>query len=112
MSKGASEPALPPLSPESRTTLDQVREITARYFCGLEMSRVQPSTSLADLQGDELDLFELAMEFEERYGIEFSEEALERIMGGKEGPEAMQLVTMTRLARMVDELKRTALQTK
>jgi acyl carrier protein len=112
MSSGGGGPSLPPLSPESRTTLDQVREITARYFCGRELSRVQPSTSLADLEGDELDLFELAMEFEERYAIQFSDEAYERLMGGKEGQEGLRLVTMARLARMVDELRRPATQVK
>jgi acyl carrier protein len=103
----SARPSLAPLSPEARTTIDQVREITARYFCGRNLNSVQPQTSLADLQGDELDLYELAMECEERYGIHFSEDAFDRLMGGKEGAEALRLVTMSRLACMVDELKRT-----
>jgi acyl carrier protein len=112
MSTGGGRPALPPLSPQAVTTLDQVREITARYFCGRELSSVKPTTSLADLDGDELDIFELAMEFEERYGVHFTDEAFERRTGGKEGPEALRLVTMSRLARMVDELKQQASSTK
>ena len=57
--------------------LERIKEITAEAL-GADISTITADTSFKeDLRADSLDLFELVMQCEEEYGIEFPSEELD-----------------------------------
>ena len=62
----------------SESTIEQVCQIASELF-GVDASKVQATTSLADLGADELDFVELVMELEEEFDITIPDEAAEKI---------------------------------
>ena len=62
---------------------DEVMKLVRDHLSGeleIEPARVQPETRFReDLDADSLDLYELVMELEDRYGIRVSEEEAARI---------------------------------
>ncbi|MCC6905415.1 MAG: acyl carrier protein [Anaerolineae bacterium] len=58
---------------------DQIREIVVELL-GVEPELVTPEASFRDdLKADSLDLVELIMEFEQRFGAEISDEEAQKI---------------------------------
>ena len=65
--------------PIERTTAEKVQALVADHL-GVRPEQVQPTASFAaDLGCDSLDTVELAMLFEEAFGIEIPDDDLERI---------------------------------
>ena len=62
---------------------DEVMKLVRDHLSGeleIEPARIQPETRFReDLDADSLDLYELVMELEDRYGIRVSEEEAARI---------------------------------
>jgi acyl carrier protein len=62
---------------------DEVMKLVRDHLSGeleVEPARIQPETRFReDLDADSLDLYELVMELEDRYGIRVSEEEAARI---------------------------------
>lgn len=59
--------------------LEKVKEIVAEAL-GCEVEKLTPETSFKeDLGADSLDLFEMAMTFEEEFGKEIPTEELEKL---------------------------------
>ncbi len=59
----------------------------------VDSSTIQMDKPFSDpsLKADELDLVEIVMELEERFGVEISDAALERSAGGKLGKDLLRL---------------------
>lgn len=91
--------------PVGDSTVDQVCTITAELL-GVDRSQVNSETSLADLGADELDFVELIMELEDRFNITIGDDAAEKMMGTKNWRQGMANVTMSKLARIVEERRR------
>ena len=63
----------------SSTTFEQVQDIVASQL-GVDKTEIDPETSFAnDLAADELDILELMMALEEKFGIEIPDEDVEEI---------------------------------
>jgi acyl carrier protein len=61
------------------TQIDRVKKIIAKKL-GVDEAQVTPKTSFIwDLGADSLDMVELVMAFEEEFGIEISDEDVEKI---------------------------------
>lgn len=59
--------------------LDEVKKIIAEQF-NIKPEKITTETSFYnDLNADSLDLFQMITEFEDKYGIEFSNEDAEKI---------------------------------
>ena len=77
----------------------------------VDSSAIPMDKPLSDLKADELDLVEIVMELEERYGVEISDAAVERYSGEKlgKGPVRItpnQLVSIVREAPKLQQPKR------
>jgi acyl carrier protein len=79
----------------------------------IDASAIPMEKSISDppLKADELDLIEIVMDLEERQGIEITDAAIEKCMGGKLGVVAVritpnQLVMVVREAPKLDLAKR------
>lgn len=78
-----------------------------------DASAIPMDKSISDphLRADELDLVEIVMDLEERHGVEITDAAIEKYLGGKfgDGPARItpnQLVTVVREAPKLDQSKR------
>lgn len=64
---------------QNRDTFDQVKEIIVEKL-GVDEAQVVPTARFREeLQADSLDLVELIMEFEEKFGGEISDEEAQKI---------------------------------
>ncbi|HBA63966.1 MAG TPA: acyl carrier protein [Lachnospiraceae bacterium] len=62
------------------TVLEQVKKVIAEQLGAEEASITEATSFKEDLAADSLDLFELIMELEEKYGIEIPSEDLEGLL--------------------------------
>ena len=85
-------------------TLSVVKEITAAQM-GLDAAEIQPSTSMADLGADELDIVELVMELEEEFDVSIPDEAIENVTGSQTWVNGADKLTMEKLAEIVERQK-------
>ena len=92
--------AEPQTAPQGSTTA-QVCRIAAELM-NIPASSVKPSTSLGDLNADELDFVELVMELEEHFNITISDETGDQLLGTNR-EAGLNQVTMAKLAAVVDE---------
>ena len=64
---------------EAKSTFDQVKDIIVDKL-GVDEAKVVPTARFReDLEADSLDLVELIMEFEEKFGGEISDEEAQKI---------------------------------
>ena len=92
----------------SQSTVEQVGSIVARLL-KLERSKVLATTSLNDLNFDELDLVELVLELEDTFSISLPDDAIEHQLGivtGQRGLKYIGNVTIEKIAKLVDERKK------
>jgi acyl carrier protein len=87
-------------------TVDAVRKIVSQHL-GVDIHQITPSTSLADVGADELDLVELVMELEEHFSIGLADTSSPKLDGGislshPHGLAPMGELTMLKLAEIVD----------
>ena len=83
------------------STVDQVCDIAARQF-HTNRSEIHPSTSLADLDGDDLDCVELIMELEQHFHVSLDDDELEAV---SEDENWLNKITMGKLAAAVERQK-------
>jgi acyl carrier protein len=86
-------------------TVAQVCRITAELM-GANVADIKPSTSLADLGADELDMVELIMELEEHFGVSIPDEAITDLTGDDDWQVGIDRLTMSKLAEIVERQKR------
>ncbi|WP_261341354.1 phosphopantetheine-binding protein [Rhodopirellula bahusiensis] len=70
---------------------------------GVDQSKLEASTSLADLGADELDLVELVMTLEEEFDQTISDAEIERMSGGTDLTKGFGKLTMADLAALVED---------
>lgn len=98
-----------PDPPETSTvpgaTIERVRTIVAEQL-GVPRTKVQATTTFGDLGVDDLDFVELIMELEEAFSITISDEKAEALAPAKDGPIAMNKITIEKLAAFVDQCRK------
>lgn len=67
---------------------DKIRQIVADEM-GCEIEDIRPTTSFDDINADSLDRIEIIMGLEEGFGIEFTDEECEKIVGV---PSAIEMI--------------------
>ena len=82
-------------------TVTRVCDIAAEQM-GVDKSKVDARTSLADLGADELDLVELVMTLEEEFNQTISDAEIERLSGGSDFTKGFGKLTMENLAGLID----------
>ena len=96
----------PSKSAAAGKTIDTVREIVAKQM-GVEVHRITPSTSLAELRADDLDMVELIMELEEHFSVSILDESTPKLdekltLKNSNGLPPLGELTMLKLAELVD----------
>jgi len=84
---------------------DQVCKIVATQV-GVDRSKVNPGTSLADLHIDELDFVEIVMELEDHFQITIPDEIATGMTGTQEWQEGSRKLTIAKLIDIVNETRR------
>lgn len=69
----------------------------------MKPSEIQPETTLADLEADELDFVELVMALEEQFQVTIDDEVVEGLTGTSDWREGMKKLTMSKLASAVEQ---------
>lgn len=83
------------------STVDQVCDIAAKLF-HTDRSEIHPTTSLAELDGDDLDCVELIMELEEHFNVSIDDDEFEAV---SQDENWLDKITMGKLAAAVDRQK-------
>ena len=78
----------------------------AADLMGVKPKAVNPSTSLADLGGDELDAVELVMSPEEHFNVTIPDDAITSATGNDNWQVGFEKLTMNKLAEIVDNQNR------
>ena len=86
--------------------------ITAAELLGVAPDQVKADTSLGDLKADELDFVELIMELEEQFNVTIPDDVAEEMMGTENWQQGLAKITMSKLARTIEEQQRRAGHTK
>ena len=93
----------------SNTSVGTTNSATVTRICGIaaeqmgvDKSKIDASTSLADLGADELDLVELVMTLEEEFNQTISDAEIERLSGGSGFTKGFGKLTMQDLAGLID----------
>lgn|GEM_PF-4390862 len=87
----------------SSTTADKTVRICeiAAELLGVDVSKVSPETSLADLGADDLDLVEFVMELEEEFDVAIPDDAISIKSQGGDWLSDFDGLTMTRQGGLV-----------
>ena len=81
----------------------KVCQIAGALF-GTDPSKVEPSTSLADLGGDELDVVDLVLELEDHFDVTISDNRITAVIGDDDWQAGLSKLTMLKLGELVDQL--------
>ena len=95
---------LPPKVESANATAQQVCVIAAELF-RVKVSDVKPTTSLADLNADQLDLVELVMELEDQFDISIPDKAITAATGGDDWQSHFDRLTIDKLTQIVTSLQ-------
>jgi acyl carrier protein len=90
---------------QSQRTVAEVCRITAKHF-GVEVFEVEPSTSLRNLNANELDVLELIVKLERHFDVSISDKAIARATNDDHWQRSDGKVTMSNLAEVVDQQNR------
>jgi len=74
---------------------------------GVKAGEISPETTLVELAVDDLDLVEIIMELEDKYGISISDEMIEREAGGAKIADLPKALKVANLVNLVSEAKKT-----
>jgi acyl carrier protein len=85
-----------PAAAAGGSTVDQVCDVAAKLF-HIDRSEVRPTSSLAELDRDDLDCVELILELEDRFNVSIDDAVYESASNDE--------ITMSKLAAAVDRAK-------
>jgi acyl carrier protein len=96
----------PPVTTVSRSSLDTEICGLVADMLGLKDGEVSPDKTLADLAADELDVVEIIMEIEDKYGISITDEAIGREAGGAKATDVAKSLKVSSLVKLVTEARK------